>query len=73
LKKILLKIYNKSSEIIKYRNLHERGNIKSLKLCADYHVWGGDIILDTKIIKLNGFQAEKINCNGFQQFKKLDN
>ena len=55
----LLSLFNESETLIHYRKAHEIGEIGSLNLCADCHVWGSAVALKERKLNMGGLQVHE--------------
>ncbi|MDZ7762763.1 MAG: SPASM domain-containing protein [Desulfovermiculus sp.] len=66
----IIEVYNHSRELKKYRQAHERQDLRQLPLCSDCHVWGGDISLTTELVTIDGVQAQKTTTHALHHIRK---
>ncbi len=67
----LLDIYNHSPLLQHYRSQHDKGEIDTLSLCRDCHVWGGDLTLSQTQYKLDGMSILETTTPAFRKFEKI--
>lgn len=67
----IMEIYNHSKALNKFRQAHERQDLRQLPLCRDCHVWGGDIPLATELVTIDGIQAQKTTTHAFTSYQKV--
>ena len=70
LENTLEEIFNDSQMLIRYRTAHEQGEIDSLPLCRDCHVWGADHVLNRECFRLEDRVVEETTTPAYHLFRK---
>ncbi len=66
----LYDIYNFNPKLLFYREKHLKNELSDLLLCADCHIWAGDVILEKKDILLDDMKIKYLKTPACTHYRK---